>query len=32
MIGIDAFVSKDDGIPKLLETFDAFCPQRGASS
>jgi DNA-binding NarL/FixJ family response regulator len=32
MIGIDAFISKDGGIPKLLETFDAFCPPHGAPS
>ena len=33
MIGIDAFISKDGGIPKLLETFDAFlCPPQGAPS
>ena len=31
--GIDAFVSKDGGIPKLLETFDALCPPpQGAPS
>jgi CheY-like chemotaxis protein len=25
-IGVDAFISKDGGIPKLLETFDALYP------
>jgi DNA-binding NarL/FixJ family response regulator len=25
-IGVDAFISKDGGIPELLETFDALCP------
>lgn len=32
--GIDAFISKDGGIPELLETFDAFLcpPQQGAPS
>jgi CheY-like chemotaxis protein len=25
-VGFDAFISKDGGIPELLETFDALCP------
>ena len=33
MIGIDAFISKDGGIPELLETLDAFlCPPQSAPS